>query len=154
MDQRRGDAARTDKTSQFHRHCDIHSIHPLPCQKEVHPDGRSHPLVRPVTWKRWSGCLLLLYVVNFHEIAARAGMYTPFEIFVGIVGIMILLEICRRAVRLPIVIVVLGFIIYTFYSGFSYRRIVVHLFYGRCDRHSSGRLFDFYRSLHSLRSLS
>jgi TRAP transporter 4TM/12TM fusion protein len=69
------------------------------------------------------------YVVNFHEIAARAGMYTPFEIFVGIVGIVILLEICRRAVGLPIVIVVLGFIIYTFYSGFSYRRIVVHLFY-------------------------
>ena len=69
------------------------------------------------------------YVVNFHEIAARAGMYTPFEIAVGIVGILILLEICRRAVGLPIVIVVLAFVAYTFYSGFSYRRIVVHLFY-------------------------
>ena len=44
-------------------------------------------------------------VFNFESLVRRAGIYTTLDIFVGIVGILILFEACRRIVGLPILII-------------------------------------------------
>ena len=75
-----------------------------------------------------SGCFFY-YIANFEAIVARAGRSTPTDIIIGIIGILILMEICRRVVGIPILVVVTCFIIYAFYAGFSLRRIIAHLFY-------------------------
>ena len=54
------------------------------------------------------------YIVNFREIVLRAGAYTPIDIAVGIVGIIVLFESCRRIVGLPIMIIAGAFILYAF----------------------------------------
>ncbi len=69
------------------------------------------------------------FVVNFEAIVNKAGRITPVDIAIGIIGIVILFEICRRVVGIPILVVVACFIVYAFYSGFSLKRIIAHLFY-------------------------
>jgi len=79
------------------------------------------------------GCLgaiaFFYYVVNFRAIINRATRLTPTDITMGIIGIIILAELCRRVVGLPILVVAGGFIAYAFLSGYSLRRIVHQLFY-------------------------
>ncbi|MCI8341723.1 MAG: TRAP transporter permease [Firmicutes bacterium] len=75
-----------------------------------------------------AGCFFY-YVVFFKEIVARAGRSTQTDIIIGIVGILILMEICRRVVGIPILVVVTCFIIYAFFADFSLKRIVSHLYY-------------------------
>ena len=74
------------------------------------------------------GCFFY-FVFNFQTLVDKAGRITPVDMAVGIVGILILFEICRRVVGVPILVVVACFIIYAFYSGFSLKRITAHLFY-------------------------
>lgn len=74
------------------------------------------------------GCFFY-YIVNFQAIVSRAGRSTQLDIIIGIIGILILMEICRRVVGMPILVVVTGFVIYAFFAGFSLKRIVSHLFY-------------------------
>jgi TRAP transporter 4TM/12TM fusion protein len=69
------------------------------------------------------------YVVNFQEIINRAALLLPRDIVIGIVGIIILAELCRRVVGLPILVVAAGFITYAFTAGYSLRRVVHQLFY-------------------------
>ncbi|MCM1322170.1 MAG: TRAP transporter permease [Bacteroides sp.] len=87
-----------------------------------------------------AGASAWLYIsFNFDSIARRAGMYTPLDIAVGIVGIIILFEACRRVVGLPIMLIAGCFIIYAFigaylpgflnHRGYSFQRIVSHLFF-------------------------
>jgi TRAP transporter 4TM/12TM fusion protein len=79
------------------------------------------------------GCLgaiaFFYYVVNFRVIIARAFLLKPLDITMGIIGIVILAELCRRVVGLPILVVAAGFIAYAFLGGYSLRRIVHQLFY-------------------------
>lgn len=86
------------------------------------------------------GAAAWMYIsVNFDSLARRAGMYTPIDIAVGVVGIVILLESCRRIVGLPILIIASCFILYAFagpylpgflnHRGYSFERVVSHLFY-------------------------
>jgi TRAP transporter 4TM/12TM fusion protein len=79
------------------------------------------------------GCLgaiaFFYYVVNFRAIINRATRLTPTDITMGIMGIVILAELCRRVVGLPILVVAGGFIAYAFLSGYSLRRVVHQLFY-------------------------
>ena len=74
------------------------------------------------------GCFFY-YIVNFQAIVSRAGRSTQLDIIIGIIGILILMEICRRVVGMPILVVVTCFVIYAFFAGFSLKRIVSHLFY-------------------------
>ncbi len=74
------------------------------------------------------GCFFY-YVVNFQEIVNRAGRSTTLDIVIGIIGILILAEICRRVVGIPILVVVTCFVVYAFVSGFSLKRIISHLFF-------------------------
>ena len=79
------------------------------------------------------------YIINFHAIVVRAGAYTPLDIAVGAVGIIILFESCRRIVGLPIMIIAGSFILYAFigkylpgflnHRGYKLSRVVSHLYY-------------------------
>ena len=69
------------------------------------------------------------YVVNFRAIIERAVLLQPLDIVMGVMGIIILAELCRRVVGIPILIVAAGFIAYAFIDGYSLRRVVHHLFY-------------------------
>ena len=69
------------------------------------------------------------YVANFQTIISRAVMLRPMDIAMGVMGIIILAELCRRVVGIPILVVAGGFVAYAFISGYSLRRIVHQLFY-------------------------
>ena len=69
------------------------------------------------------------YAVNFNAIIRRAVALIPEDIVLGIIGILILAELCRRVVGIPILVVASGFVIYAFSAGFSVRRVVHQLFY-------------------------
>ncbi|MCL2244034.1 MAG: TRAP transporter fused permease subunit [Treponema sp.] len=69
------------------------------------------------------------YVINFRTIISRAVLIQPMDITVGIIGILILAELCRRVVGLPILVVATGFITFAFIDGFSLRRVIHQLFY-------------------------
>ncbi len=85
-----------------------------------------------------SGCWIY-YIVNFRALVARAGAYTALDIVVGIIGIVVLFESCRRIVGLPIMIIAAVFILYAFigkylpgflnHRGYKLSRVVSHLFY-------------------------
>ena len=76
------------------------------------------------------GCASFFYFAfNFESIVNRAIAITPVDIAIAIVGIVILVEACRRVVGLPILVVAGGFILYAFLSDYSLRRIVHQLFY-------------------------
>ena len=69
------------------------------------------------------------YVINFQAIIYRAARLETMDVAVGIVGIVILGELCRRVVGLPILVVAAGFVTYAIVDGLSIRRIVHQLFY-------------------------
>ena len=69
------------------------------------------------------------YALNFETIVVRAFRLRPIDVYMGIVGILLLVELCRRIIGLPILVVVAGFISYAFISGYSLRRVVHQLFY-------------------------
>jgi TRAP transporter 4TM/12TM fusion protein len=69
------------------------------------------------------------YVVNFEVIINRAIMLQPLDVVMGVAGILILAELCRRVVGIPILVVACGFITYALAAGFSLKRIVHQLFY-------------------------
>ena len=69
------------------------------------------------------------YVVNFNVIIERAARLRPLDVYVGVMGIIILAELCRRVVGLPILVVAAGFVTYALTAGFSLRRVVHQLFY-------------------------
>lgn len=72
------------------------------------------------------------YVFNFDEItkqASRVGMSWNTEVILGIIGIVVLAEACRRVAGIPIIIVASCFVGYAVYSGRPVTRIVYDLFY-------------------------
>jgi TRAP transporter 4TM/12TM fusion protein len=69
------------------------------------------------------------YSFNFQAIVQRATVIKPQDVYIGIIGILILAELCRRVVGIPILVVAGGFIAYAFINGYSIRRIVHQLFY-------------------------
>ena len=69
------------------------------------------------------------YAFNFEVIINRAIMITPLDTYMGLIGIIMVAEICRRVVGIPILVVAGGFISYAVIMGYSLRRIVHQLFY-------------------------
>lgn len=63
------------------------------------------------------------------KLISSASKMTPFYTAVGIVGILVLAELCRRCVGLPILCIVGALLIYTFSTGLSVRRVLYTLFY-------------------------
>ena len=70
----------------------------------------------------------LYFVINYRAIINRGIMLTPLEVWLGVIGILVTLEACRRAVGLPIVIVASIFIVYALTQK-SLRMNVYNLFY-------------------------
>ena len=78
-------------------------------------------------------------VINFDTLVRRSGNNTTLDVIIGIVGIIILFESCRRIVGLPIMIIAGCFVLYAFvgkylpgfmhHRGYSLQRVVCHLFY-------------------------
>lgn len=78
-------------------------------------------------------------VINFDSLVRRSGNNTTLDVIIGIIGILILFESCRRIVGLPIMIIAGCFIVYAFvgkylpgflhHRGYSLQRVVCHLFY-------------------------
>ncbi|MDD3335559.1 MAG: TRAP transporter permease [Eubacteriales bacterium] len=80
-----------------------------------------------------------MYPVIFFETIAKQMSYQTYQIVIGVVGILLLMEGCRRVVGLPIVIIATVFILIGFFGkympgflsnrGFSVKNLVKHLFY-------------------------
>ncbi len=78
-------------------------------------------------------------VINFDSLVRRSGNNTTLDVIIGIIGILVLFESCRRIVGLPIMIIAGCFIVYAFvgkylpgflhHRGYSLQRVVCHLFY-------------------------
>ncbi len=85
-----------------------------------------------------SACWMYI-VINFDTLVRRSGNNTVLDVVIGIIGILILFESCRRIVGLPIMIIAGIFVIYAFagkylpgflhHRGYSLQRVVCHLFY-------------------------
>lgn len=80
----------------------------------------------------------LYYMVNVMTIIRQGSHFEWYQIIIGIIGIISLIEVCRRSVGLPIVIVASCFIVYalvwglsnpTFWGKLNY--IIHYLFYGK-----------------------
>ena len=69
------------------------------------------------------------YAINNEAILLRAVLLQPLDVFMGALGILVLAELCRRVVGIPILVVAAGFVTYAFASGYSMRRIIHTLFY-------------------------
>lgn len=83
--------------------------------------------------------VIAYYMLNFEEIINRSGNYNSLDIVFGIVGILLVMEACRRVVGWPIVIIATIFLLYAYFGksmpgllthrGYSIERISTHLFY-------------------------
>ena len=77
------------------------------------------------------------FVFNFKTIIGHATRISQTEVIVGVIGILILAETCRRVVGIPILCVATFFVGYAFYNGLGQGRafavvlksIVYNLFY-------------------------
>lgn len=84
-------------------------------------------------------CIVAYYVMNYEAIINRSGAYSQLDIIVGILGIILVMEACRRVVGWPIVIIATLFICYAYFGrsmpgflnhrGYGIERIASHLFY-------------------------
>lgn len=87
-----------------------------------------------IPWYDWVFAFLgaapfFYYVVNFEVIVGKAVNISPVEVYMAVLGILLLAELCRRVVGFPILVVASGFIVYAFSQGHSVRRITHQLFY-------------------------
>ena len=71
----------------------------------------------------------LYYTFNANAIIDRSVNILPYEIIIGLIGILALAELCRRSVGLPILFVAAFFVLYAFISGFDFKYVVYKLFY-------------------------
>ncbi len=72
----------------------------------------------------------LNYVINLEAIVAKATRIGTLEVVLGIVGILVLVECCRRVVGMPIICVATVFVLYaSLGAGKSVKTIVYNLFY-------------------------
>ena len=91
----------------------------------VFPARRKH--VRP-NYMPWYDILLavvgagcfLYHAMDAMRIIKMMGRIGPWQIAVGVVGLICLAELCRRCVGVPILVVAGLLLIYTFYNKFSY----------------------------------
>lgn len=78
-------------------------------------------------------------VINYYQLVLRAGLPTASDIFIGIVGIALVIEAARRVVGIPMVCVVLFFTAYAFlgpympgalaHRGLTADQFVSHVYY-------------------------
>ena len=97
-----------------------------------------------IPWYDWllsaASIIATLYIpANLRYIVGNIGNYGTPQIVVGIIGILLLMEACRRVVGAPILIIVSCFLAYTLFGqyiagtfghrGYSIRQTVTHMYY-------------------------
>jgi len=103
-----------------------------------YPASKHH--VRP-NYLPWYDVVLMLvgagcffwYCLNYNKLVfviTSASKVTPVYMVIGIVGILIVMELCRRCVGIPILCVAAAILIYTFAIGTKLKRVIFILFYG------------------------
>ena len=109
----------------------------------VFPARKSHQRVNHIPWYDIVMMVLgtgafLYFSFNAITIIQQGTRFAPYQIVIGIVGILALAEVCRRSVGLPILIVAACFLAYAFIAGLSnptlwgkLNYIVRYLFYSK-----------------------
>ena len=85
------------------------------------------------------GGAFFYYVASYEKIVYQMGIITQTDMIVGIIGILVLFECCRRAVGKPLIIVVACFLLYCYFGHlipgrfgigtYSLSRMINFLFY-------------------------
>ena len=80
----------------------------------------------------------LYYAANAKTIIQQGSIFAPYQIIIGVVGVLALAEVCRRSVGLPILIVAGCFLVYALTAGLSNPSLwgklnytIRYLFYGK-----------------------
>ena len=109
----------------------------------VFPARKSHQKINHIPWYDIVMMVLgtgafLYFTFNAVTIIQQGTRFAPYQIVIGIVGILALAEICRRSVGLPILIVAGCFILYALIRGLAnptlwgkLNYIVRYLFYSK-----------------------
>ena len=101
----------------------------------LYPARKGHPgKVNRIPWYDVilavvGSCSFFYFVINNQSILQRATRITDLEIVLGVIGILVLAECCRRVVGLPILCVASCFVIYAFVAGKTLKSIIYNLFY-------------------------
>ena len=108
----------------------------------VYPLHRGHVRVNHVPWYDWALMILgagsfFYFAIDAFSIIQLATKLQPIHIVIGAVGILVLIELCRRCVGLPILCVLGVLLVYTFYNQLSWnpsiynalKNIIYKLFY-------------------------
>ncbi len=101
----------------------------------LYPARKGHPgKVNRIPWydiilALVGACSFFYFVINNQSILQRATRITNLEIVLGVIGILVLAECCRRVVGLPILCVASCFVIYAFVAGKTLKSIIYNLFY-------------------------
>ncbi len=97
-----------------------------------------------VPWYDW--CLIgitlivMLYIpLRYDYVISNIGNYGIIETIIGVAGILLVVEACRRCVGIPIIIVVGAFLLYSLFGnlvpgtfghrGYSFARVASHMFF-------------------------
>ncbi len=83
--------------------------------------------------------IVMYYLLNYNAIINRSGSYNQTDILLGAIGVILVMEACRRVVGLPIVVIATIFLFYAYFGksmpgflhhrGYGLPRIASHLFY-------------------------
>jgi len=87
-----------------------------------------------------TGIVVTGYIIwNYKGLMTRAGAYTTLDMVIGVIGILLVLEACRRVVGIPILCIACLFIAYAYlgkympgflnHRGYSVNRIISHLYF-------------------------
>ena len=103
----------------------------------TYPASKHHVRVNYMPWYDFVLMFLgagafLFYCVNYDTLVrmlTSASKMTPLYTAVGIIGILCLMELCRRCVGLPILVVAGAILAYTFSTGIGLKRLLYTLFY-------------------------
>ena len=108
----------------------------------TYPAKKGHVKVNSLPWYDivlmlvGSACFFY-FAINAFTLIQLATRIEPIHVIIGVIGILVLIELCRRCVGIPILCVVAALLIYTFYNQFSYnpsffnalKNVVYKLFY-------------------------
>ena len=109
----------------------------------VFPASKSHHKKNHIPWYDILAMVLgaaafLYFSFNAVTIIQQGTRFAPYQIVIGIIGILTLAEVCRRSVGLPILLVAAAFLVYALTVGLSnpvfFRRVnyaVRQLFYSK-----------------------
>ena len=109
----------------------------------VFPARKSHQRPNHIPWYDIVMMVLgtgafLYYAANAKTIIQQGSIFAPYQIVIGVVGVLVLAEVCRRSVGLPILIVAGCFLAYALTVGLSNPSLwgklnytIRYLFYGK-----------------------